>query len=144
MSGIHNNCVPKALYWSMYNKFKDDGYYIESRKLRLENKLLKDKIIELESRLNLHLTPSLPLVVNQDKSTNNKPNQVIFSRGSQINNRDSTVKPVEVKPVEVKPIINRCRAIRNSNDKQCKQCNNSNQSGGPILNGFCGYHSHYR
>ena len=153
MSGIHNNCVPKALYWSMYNKFKDDGYYIESRKLRLENKLLKDKIIELESRLNLHLTPSLPLVVNQDKSTNNKPNQVIFSRGSQINNRDSTVKPVEVRPVGMrpvevrpvgmKPIINRCRAtIRNG--RQCKQCNNSNQAGGPILNGFCGYHSHRR
>jgi len=137
----------------MYNKFKDDGYYIESRKLRLENKLLKDKIIELESRLNLHLTPS-PLVVSQDKPTSDTRNQVIFSRGSQINNRDSTVKPVEVRPVGMrpvevrpvgmKPIINRCRAIRNSNDKQCKQCNNSNQSGGPILNGFCGYHSHYR
>ena len=139
MLSIHSNCVPKAQYWSMYHKFKDDGYYIESRKLRLENKLLKDTIIELESRLNVPLTPSPPLLVNQDTSTNNEPNQVIFSRGSQINNRESTIRPVDIIFN-----LNRCKAIRRSDGLQCKQCNNPNQSGGPILNGYCGYHSHYR
>ena len=137
MSYIHNNCVSKAQYWSMYNKFKGDEYYIESRTLRLENKLLKDTIIDLESKLNLHPTPSSPLVVNQDKSTNDKPNQVIFSRGSQINNGDSTMKPVEMKP-----IINRCQAIRKSTGNQCDQ--DFRKMGGPILNGYCEYHFKHR
>ena len=135
MSGIHNNCVPKTQYWSMYNKFKGDAYYIESRKLRLENKLLKDTIIELESKLKTHLTPS-PLVVSQDKPTSDTRNLFSFYRGSQTNHRKPAEKPIEYN-------LNRCKAtIRNG--RQCKQCNNSNQAGGPILNGYCGYHSHLR
>ena len=150
MSGIHSNCVPIAQYWSMYNKFKGDGYYIESRKLRAENKLLKDTIVELESKLKAHVTPPPenkfkdtiktyvtphvtppPLVVRQVKSITT-PN-LCFYRGSQINHR-TTERATD---------YNRCKAIRSSG-RQCKQCNNSNQAGGPILNGYCGYHSHRR
>ena len=137
MLGIHSNCVPKAQYWAMYHNFKDDGYYTEYRKLRLENKLLKDTIVDLESKLSLHLTPSPALVVNPVKY-----NRVSISRGSQLNNKE---KPVDTEYIEYTEYnLNRCKAIRKSNNRQCKQCNNPNQSGGPILNGYCGYHSHYR
>ena len=59
----HLNCIPKAQYWAMYNKIKNDEYYIESRNLRSENRILQDKILELEKRLESKLEPKLKQVI---------------------------------------------------------------------------------
>ena len=39
--------------------------------------------------------------------------------------------------------IERCQAIK-KNGQPCKQCNKPKQNGGPIINGYCKYHRHFR
>ena len=39
--------------------------------------------------------------------------------------------------------FNYCQAIK-KNGKQCRQSGKSNQTGGPIFNGYCKYHKYLR
>ena len=59
------------------------------------------------------------------------PHKNSWSRGTIINKQNQSER------------TNRCKAMK-SNDKQCRQINNSNQRGGEIIDGYCEYHKHLR
>ena len=142
----HSKCVPGPVYWSLYNKIKDDMLYIENRELRSENNALKQKISELETKnLSSPQPTSVPLFsrgiaintrTNQptNRSPNHLTNRPTFQPTFQPTNRP-TFQPTN-RPTN-QP--NKCQAIR-MNGRPCRQCNKETQSGGPIINGSCKYH----
>jgi len=81
----HSGCIPKAQYWSLYNKIKDDMLYIENRELRKENNALKQKISELETKnLGSPQPTSLPLF-SRGIAINTRTNQPTFKATNQSN-----------------------------------------------------------
>ena len=52
MSGLHSNCVPKAMYWSVVNKMKQADSDEESIYIK-ENNRLRDEIRELKNKINI-------------------------------------------------------------------------------------------
>ena len=52
MSGLHSNCVPKAMYWSVINKMKQDDADEESIYIK-ENNRLRNEIRELKNKINI-------------------------------------------------------------------------------------------
>jgi len=84
MSGLHSNCVPKAMYWSVVNKMKygdsEESIYIkENNRLRNEIRELKNKIYILENSKPKSITkPITKPIHNEDiftKKTESKPPQ---------------------------------------------------------------------
>ena len=84
MSGLHSNCVPKAMYWSVVNKMKygdsEESIYIkENNRLRNEIRELKNKIYILENSKPKSITKPVPKPIhNEDiftKKTESKPPQ---------------------------------------------------------------------
>ena len=84
MSGLHSNCVPKAMYWSVVNKMKygdsEESIYIkENNRLRNEIRELKNKIYILENSKPISITkPVVKPIHNEDiftKKTESKPPQ---------------------------------------------------------------------
>ena len=72
MSGLHSNCVPKAMYWSVVNKMKygdsEESIYIkENNRLRNEIRELKNKIYILENSKPISITkPVVKPIHNED------------------------------------------------------------------------------
>lgn len=58
-----------------------------------------------------------------------------------INNKNINNKNINSKNKENTQGNERCKFIK-KNGKQCRQRGKENQSGGPILNGYCKYHRH--
>ena len=98
MSGLHSNCVPKAMYWSVVNKMKygdsEESIYIK------ENIMLRNEIRELKNKIYI-LENSKPKPITKP---DNKPihNEDIFTKKTEskqlkeltemiINNGQSTV-----------------------------------------------------
>jgi len=84
MSGLHSNCVPKAMYWSVINKMKygdsEESIYIkENNRLRNEIRELKNKIYILE---------------------NSKPKTITKPDNKPIHNEDIFIKKTESKQLK--------------------------------------------
>ena len=88
MSGLHSNCVPKAMYWSVINKMNElkqadsdeaSIYIKENNRLRNEIRELKNKIYILENSKPKPITkPDNKPIHNEDiftKNTTSKPPQ---------------------------------------------------------------------
>ena len=81
MSGLHSNCVPKAMYWSVINKMNElkqadadeESIYIkENNRLRNEIRELKNKIYILENSKPKSITkPDNKPIHNEDIFTKN-------------------------------------------------------------------------
>ena len=105
MSGLHSNCVPKAMYWSVINKMKygdsEESIYIkENNRLRNEIRELKNKIYILENSKPISITkPVVKPIHNEDiftKKTESKPPQTESKQLKELtemitNNRQPTV-----------------------------------------------------
>ena len=92
MSGLHSNCVPKAMYWSVINKMKygdsEESIYIkENIMLRNEIRELKNKIYILE---NSKPKPITKLITKPIAKPDNKP----------IHNEDIFIKKTESKQLK--------------------------------------------
>tara|TARA_B100000035_G_scaffold270029_1_gene244173 strand:+ start:254 stop:634 length:381 start_codon:yes stop_codon:yes gene_type:complete len=117
----HHECI------KLKNLLKQYGYDID----------IKDKVsVKDPVKLNKRIT-------NTEKVEQSIPSQYNGSwcRGVSINkqNKDISHRCLTDHPV----MSNRCKAIK-LNDKQCRQMNNPNQSGGEIIDGYCEYHKHLR
>jgi len=71
MSGLHSNCVPKAMYWSVVNKMKygdsEESIYIkENNRLRNEIRELKNKIYILENSKPKSITKPVPKPIHNE------------------------------------------------------------------------------
>ena len=124
----------KSMYWAKHheciklkNLLKQYGYDID----------IKDKVsVKDPVKLNKR-------IINTEKVEQSISSQYNDSwcRGVSINkqNEDISDRYLTDHPV----MSNRCKAIK-LNDKQCRQMNNPNQSGGEIIDGYCEYHKHLR
>ena len=83
MSGLHSNCVPKAMYWSVVNKMKygdsEENIYIK------ENIMLRNEIRELKNKIYI-LEHSKPKPITKPiTKPDNKPihNEDIFTKKTE-------------------------------------------------------------
>ena len=122
----------KRMYWAKHheciklkNLLKRYGYDIDEKVDVINPVKLNKEIIKTDN-----LEQSIPSQYNGS-----------WSRGTSINqqNEDISDRYLTEHPV----IPNRCKATK-LNNKQCRQMNNPNQSGGEIIDGYCEYHKHLR
>ena len=80
MSGLHSNCVPKAMYWSVVNKMKYGDSDEESIYIK-ENIMLRNEIRELKNKIYI-LENSKPKPITKP---DNKPihNEDIFTKKTE-------------------------------------------------------------
>jgi len=93
MSGLHSNCVPKAMYWSVVNKMKygdsEESIYIkENNRLRNEIRELKNKIYILENSKPKSITkPITKPIHNEDIFTKKTESKQLKELSEMITNK---------------------------------------------------------
>ena len=85
MSGLHSNCVPKAMYWSVVNKMNEMKYANSEESIYIkENNRLRNEIRELKNKIYI--------------LENSKPKSITKPDNKPIHNEDIFTKKTTLKP----------------------------------------------